>query len=290
MFGAMGMYSDGWIASTNPFAIPWLLLSNKPIEDVWSKANWRLYHVTQDDDWTQNTDVKDKYPDKLKELQELFISEASKNNVFPLNNTPLVLDARTTLIGNRSTTIYHPGIVALDTYDTPNVLNSDYSIEGDITVAADGGNGVIVANGGRFGGYSLWLNHGVPAFSYNLVMMGMHRWKGTEKLSTGPHKVKFSFVYDGGGMGKGGLGTLSVDGKTLDSHRVSSTICCTLVWFEGLDVGADYSTPVDEQYTVPNKFTGTITQVVFNNSPMKLTAEQKADYYKSLYAAAMGIQ
>jgi arylsulfatase len=266
------------------------LLSNKPKEDVWSSATWHLYHVTEDDDWTQYTDVKDKNPDKLKELQDLFVAEASKNNIFPLNNTPLAINPRTSLIGNRSTTVYRPGIVALNTFDTPNVLNNDYSIEGDVTVKADGGNGVIVAEAGRFGGYSLWLNHGVPTFSYNLVGMDMYRWKGKEKLTAGPHKVKFSFVYDGGGLGKGGAGTLSVDGKTVDTHRVPKTICCAMCWFEGLDVGADYSTPVDDQYTVPNKFTGTLSQVVFNNSPMKLTAEEKAEYDERLAEARRSIQ
>ena len=189
MMGAMGMYRDGWIASTDPFAIPWTLIANKPAEDVWGKANWRLYHVTEDDDWSQYTDVKDKNPGKLKELQELFVTEASKNNIFPLSNTAATLNARPSLIGNRSTTVYHSGIVALDTYDTPNFLNNDYNIEGDVTVNADGGNGVIVANGERFGGYSLWVNHGVPTFSYNRVMMAMDRWKGTEKLTAGPHKL-----------------------------------------------------------------------------------------------------
>jgi len=254
------------------------------------QSDLHLYHVTEDDDWTQYTDVKEKYPDKLKELQDLFITEGPKNNVFPLNNAPLAINPRTSLIGARSTTVYKPGIVALDTYDTPNVLNCDYSIEGDVTVPADGGNGVIVANGGRFGGYSLWVNHGVPTFSYNLVMMEMYRWKGTEKLTPGSHKLRFSFVYDGGGFGKGGVGNLSVDGQTVDTHRIPSTICCTLVWFEGLDIGADYSTPVDDQYTVPSEFTGTISQVVFNNSPMKLTAEEKVVFYQHLDAAGRGIQ
>ena len=151
-------------------------------------------------------------------------------------------------------------------------------------------NGVIVTNGGRFGGYSLWINHGVPMFSYNRVMTDMYRWKGTEKLAPGPHKVKFSFVYDGGGFGKGGVGTLSVDGKTVDTHRVPNTICCTQVWFEGMDVGGDYSTPMDDQYTSPNKFTGDIAQVVFDTSPMKLTAEERNDYLKNVFAASMGIQ
>jgi hypothetical protein len=102
--------------------------------------------------------------------------------------------------------------------------------------------------------------------------------------------VRFSFVYDGGGFGKGGLGTLSVDGRPVDTHRIPSTICCTLVWFEGLDVGADYSTPVDDQYSVPRKFTGTISQVVFNISPMKLKAAEKAGFLQRLDAAARSIQ
>ena len=152
-----------------------------------------------------------------------------------------------------------------------------------MTVGADGGNGVIVANGGRFGGYSLWVNHGVPTFSYNFVNVDMYRWKGTKKLTRGPHQLRFSFVYDGGGFGKGGVGTLSVDG-------LPRTICCTLVYFEGLDIGADNASPVDDQYTVPNKFTGTIAQVVFKSSPMKLTVQQKTEFYRRLDAAGRGIQ
>ena len=149
-------------------------------------------------------------------------------------------------------------------FTLPSVLNNDYSIDGDVTISADDGNGVIVANGGRFGGYSLWVDHGKPVFSYNLVMMDMNRWKGADKLTPGKHKLRFSFTYEFGGLGEGGLGTLSVDGRTVDSHRIPRTICCTQVWFEGLDVGADNSMPVDDRYTVPNKFTGGIDQVVFH--------------------------
>jgi arylsulfatase len=143
------------------------------------------------------------YPDKLKELQKLFVSEAPKNNIFPLNNAPAVLNPRTSLIGNRSTTIYNPGIVALDTYDTPNVLNNDYRIEGDVTVPADGGNGVIVANGGRFGGYSLWVDHGRPTFSYNLVMKATYRWKGADKLTPGCASISLTMAADSAKAGQG---------------------------------------------------------------------------------------
>ncbi|MBV8171618.1 MAG: sulfatase-like hydrolase/transferase [Candidatus Eremiobacteraeota bacterium] len=292
MFGAAALYNDGWIAATQPHTIPWLVFSNKPIQDVWGAEKWSLYHVTADDDWTEYNDVKAKYPDKLKELQDLFVTEAQKNNVFPLNNLPFTFDARPSLIAGRTTVTYHPGIIALNQADTPNVLNNDYSIEGDITIPAGGANGVIVADGGRFGGYSLFLQNGQPHFTYNLIDTSPtpYRWVGASKLSAGQHKLTFSFVYDGGGFGKGGVGTLSVDGKAVDTHRVPATVPSTLPWFEGLDIGGDYSTPVDPSYTVPNKFTGSISQVVYHTGPLKISQAQWPEYYQRLFAAAMGIQ
>jgi arylsulfatase A-like enzyme len=290
MFGAVAIYNDGWIAATDPHAIPWLVLSNKPIVDVWGTEKWHLFHVAPEDDWTEYTDVQAKYPDKLKELQDLFVAEAQKNNVFPLSNAPSFFDARPSLIGGRSTVVYHPGIVALNQADTPNILNRDYSIEGDVTIPKGGANGVIVADGGRFGGYSLFIQDGKPHFSYNLIDLAMYRWQGASTVAPGTHKLVFSFVYDGGGFGKGGVGTLSVDGKTVDTHRIDQTVPGTLTWFEGLDVGADYSTPVDANYKVPFAFTGTISQVVFHTGAMKISKAQVPEFYQRLYTAYMGIQ
>ncbi len=289
MFGARAIYNDGWIAATDPYAIPWLVLSNKPT-NPWDHATWHLFHVTPDADWTENTDVQKQYPDKLKELQDLFLAEAQKNNVLPLNNVPDFFDARPSLIGARSTVIYHPGIVALNQADTPNILNRDYSIEGDVTVPSAGANGVIIADGGRFGGYSLFIQNGKPSFSYNLIDTAIYRWKGNSSLAPGQHKLLFSFKYDGGGFGKGGVGTLSVDGKAVDSHRIDHTVPFTLTWFEGLDIGADYSTPVDSNYTTPFAFTGSISQVVFHTGPMMISERQVPEYLNGLWAAAMGIQ
>ncbi len=290
MFGTPGIYSDGWVAAAEPHAIPWLLLTNRPIEEIWETAKWHLYHVTADDDWTEYTDVQDKYPNKLKQLQQLFITEGEKYNAFPLNNLVSPFNARPSIVAGRSTVAYHPGIVALNQFQTPNVLNNDYSIEGDITVPTGPASGVIVADGGRFGGYSLWLDHGKPVFSYNLMGAAMYRWKGTSSLAPGVHKLVFSFTYDGGGFGKGGVGTLSIDGATVDKHRIPHTTSLTWPIFEGLDVGGDYSTPVDANYSSPNRFTGSIAQVVFNTGPMKLTAEQSKQLYKLRLAAAMGYQ
>ncbi|MBV8602842.1 MAG: arylsulfatase [Candidatus Eremiobacteraeota bacterium] len=290
IFGAPAIYSEGWVAAAEPHAIPWLLLQNKPIKDIWETTKWHLYHVAADDDWTEYTDVQDKYPDKLKELVALFVSEGEKNNAFPLNNLPVFFNPRPSMVAGRSTIVYHPGIVALNQADTPNVLNNDYSIEGDVTVPAGGANGVIMANGGRFGGYAMWLDGGKPAYSYNLVQVAMFRWEGTSALAPGPHKIVFKFAADGGGPGKGGLGTLSVDGTVVDSHRIPHTIPGTMPWFEGLDIGADYSTPVDEKYAVPNKFTGSISQVVFKVGPMKLTKAGREEWRRERVAASLGAQ
>ena len=289
MFGARAEYEDGWIATTDPFSIPWLILSNKFVKDPWNDATWHLYHVTPEDDWTENTDVKDRYPEKLKHLQDLFLADAEKYHVLPLNNLPSFFNARPSAIGGRSTVVYHTGLFALNQADTPNVLNNDYSISGDVTVGA-GANGVIVADGGRFGGYALWMKGGTPRFSYNFLDLGTTRWAGTAPIAPGRHRVEFSFVYDGGGAGKGGVGTLSVDGKTVDSHRIEHTIPGTLTWFEGLDVGADYSTPVDRLYQSPNAFGGTVKSVTFHSGAMKLTAAQRRQYYAQLWNAAMGIE
>jgi len=289
ILGAWAIYNDGWIATTDPFNIPWLVISNKPVANLWDAAKWHLYHVTPDFDWTEYDDVQSQNPAKLKELKDLFVSEAQKNNAFPLNNAPSFFDARPSLIGDRSTVIYHPGIVALNQADTPHILDRDFSIEGDITISGNA-NGVIVADGGRFGGYSLWVDNGVPRFSYNLLEITTFRWKGSSVLLPGKHKVLFNFVYDGGGFGKGGIGTLSVDGKTVDSKRIPHTIPATLPWFEGLDVGADYATEVDSDYKVPNAFTGTISQVVFKSGPMKISKAQVPEYYQRLLAAMLGIE
>jgi len=119
---------------------------------------------------------------------------------------------------------------------------------------------------------------------------GTYRWKATSALSPGSHNLVFSFSYDGGGFGKGGVGTLSVDGTTVDTHRVEHTV--PIIWpiFEGLDVGGDYSTPVDANYSCPNKFTGSISQVVFHTGPMKLTDVQMKEYHQLRLAAAMSYQ
>ena len=290
ILGAWALYNDGWIATVDPSNAPWLVLSNKFIPDRWETAKWHLYHVTPEADWTEFSDVQAQYPDKLKELQALFVSEAQKNNVFPINNAPSFFDPRPSLIAGRSSVTYHPGIVALNQADTPNILNRDYTISSDVVVPSGGANGVIVADGGRFGGYSLFLANGKPSFSYNFIGIETYRWAGTTAIAPGRHTVSFNFVYDGGGVAKGGSGTLLVDGKAVATHKIPHTVPATMPWFEGLDIGGDYSTPVDANYKSPNLFNGVVKSVTFNTGPMKLSQAQSADFFEKLHQAEMGIQ
>jgi arylsulfatase A-like enzyme len=290
MFGARAIYNDGWIAATDPFGAPWLTFANKPVKDPWNTAVWHLYHVTPDSDWTENDDLKDKYPDKLKELQALFEVEAKKNNVLPLNAMPSFLDARPSLLGARKTIVYHEGIVGLLFADSPMILNRSYRIDGDITVPRGGANGVIVADGGTFGGYSLFLKDGKPCFSYNLIMLDTIRWHGKDVVTPGHHTISFDFKYDGGGYGKGGVGTLLVDGKAVDSHRIEKTVPFTMPWFEGMDIGMDMLTPVDSEYETPFAFNGKIDKVTFHLEPFQLTAQQINTWRSVLATAAAGIQ
>jgi arylsulfatase len=288
MFGARAIYNDGWIAATEPFGAPWLTFANKPVADPWNNATWHLYHITPDADWTENDDVKDQYPDKLKELQNLFASEAQKNNVLPLNAMPSFLDARPSLLGASKTIVYHTGIVGLSFSNTPMILNRSYRIEADVTIPASGANGVMVADGGTFGGYSLFLQNGKPHFSYNLIMLDTIRWSGKAAVSAGHHIITFDFAYDGGGYGKGGVGTLLVDGKVVDTHRIEQTVPFTMPWFEGLDIGMDMLTPVDDQYKTPFAFTGTINKVTFNLDTVKMTAQQMQVWKNVLATVAAG--
>ncbi len=157
-------------------------------------------------------------------------------------------------------------------------------------VPQGGANGVVVADGGRFGGYSLFLRDGKPAFSYNFLGIETTRWQGATPVGPGRHSLTFEFAYAAPGFGKGGAGTLIVDGKTVATNKMAHSTPFTFPWFEGLDVGGDYSTPVDRNYTVPNKFTGTVVSVTFKTSPMQISRSQMPAYMAGLFNAGMGIQ
>ena len=273
MLGNRAIYHDGWMASTTPPRPPWLLAGPK-LPDVVNGYKWELYHVA--DDYSQANDLAATMPDKLREMQELFVVEAAKYQVFPLDNGHLerVLAPKPSYTAGRTEFTYAGELTGTPNGDAPNILAKSYTITADVEVPSGGGDGVIVTDGGRFGGYGLYLVKGKPVFTYNFLAVEKFRWEGQEPLTPGKHTLEFDFKYDGPGMAKGGTGVLRVDGKDVANHSIAHTTPVLLTIDETFDIGSDTRTPVDDaDYQVPFPFTGTISKVDFKLGPSQMLPE-----------------
>jgi arylsulfatase A-like enzyme len=261
MMGNRAIYHDGWIASTTPPQPPWLMGLGK-MPDVVNGYAWELYDLTKD--FSQANDLAATMPDKLREMQELFLVEAARYNVFPLDNDVLgrLLTPKPSYSAGRSVFTYAGESSGLPNSDAPNILAKSYTITAEVDVPADDADGMIVTDGGRFGGYGLYLLKGKPVFTYNFFDLERFRWEGPDALAPGKHTIVFDFKYDGPGFGKGGTGVLTVDGREVASQAIPHTIPFLLTIDETFDVGVDTRTPVDDgDYRVPFRFTGTLTEV-----------------------------
>lgn len=271
MFGNRGIYHKGWYACTTPPAGPWLMGLTK-MPDVINGYKWELYNI--DEDYSQANDLAAKMPDKLREMQELFLVEAAKYQVFPLDNDIIqrLLAPRPSYIAGRTEFSYSRELTGTPNSNAPNILAKSYTITAEIEVPAAGrADGMIVTDGGRFGGYGLYLLKGKPVFTYNLLALEKFRWEGQEPLAPGKHTLEFDFRYDGPGMAKGGSGVLKVDGKEVATKSIPHTIPAIMTIDETLDIGSDTRTPVDDaDYQVPFRFTGTLGKVSFKLGPSEL--------------------
>jgi hypothetical protein len=289
-----GIYHDGWYACTTPFAAPWLLATGK-LPDV-NDYQWELYNVTVD--YSQNHDLKEQFPEKLKELQALFLTEAEKYQVFPLDNRAFVrlLTPRPSATAGKTVFTYTGEKVGIPVANAPDILNKDFTITAEITVPEGGAEGMIVTLGGRFGGYALFLQDGKPVFVYNLLDLERFRWEGGvgaivgkdlfgRALKPGQHTIVFDFKYGGPGPGKGGTGVLSVDGKELDKKTIKHTIPLLMSIDETFDVGLDTRTGVDNSYELPFKFTGTIDKLTFELGHSQLSEPEKEVAAKAMAMA-----
>jgi arylsulfatase A-like enzyme len=267
MLGNRAIYHDGWIASTTPPLAPWLLGLGK-MPDVVNGYNWELYNLNED--YSQNNDLAAKMPDKLREMKELFLVEAAKYNVFPLDNDFLqrVLSPRPSATAGKTLFTYSGELSGLPYGNAPDILNKSYSVTAEVDVPQGGGDGMLVTQGGRFGGYGLYLLKGKPVFLYNLLALEKFRWEGQEALAPGKHTIVFDFKYDGGGTGKGGTGVLKVDGKEVASNKVAHTVPFLMTADETFDVGVDTRTGLDDgDYQVPFAFNGTIDKLTVALEP-----------------------
>lgn len=282
MFGNRGIYHQGWYANTRPISAPWLLGAT-PNPDVVNGYEWELYDLTND--WTQNHDLAAANPEKLKELQAVFLQEAAKYKVFPLDNslTTRMVTPRPSVTAGRTEFTYSGELIGVPLGDAPSVVAASYVITADIEVPADGGDGMIATQGGRFGGWGFYLKKGKPIFTWNLVDLKRVKWEGTEPLAPGKHTLVFDFTYDGlgfatlafnnrSGLGRSGSGILRIDGKDVASQSMEQTIPVILQWDETFDVGADTGTPVDDRdYQVPFRFTGKLNKLTLKIKRPELT-------------------
>jgi arylsulfatase A-like enzyme len=291
MFANRGIYHDGWYAATTPPVPPWLLGTAK-LPDVLD-YKWELYNIA--DDFSQNNDLAAKKPEKLKELQAVFVAEANKYQVFPLDNSvlPRLLTPRPSGTAGRTEFVYVGENVGIPVGNAPSLLNRNYTITAEITIPATGAEGIIATMGGRFGGYGLYLLKGKPVFVYNLLNLKRTRWEGGvgaedwlgKSLEPGKHSIVFDFKYDGPGLGKGGTGVLSVDGKMLSQQKMEHTIPFLMSLDESFDIGMDTRTGVDDSYELPFRFTGTIDKLTYKIGPEQLAADDRERMKRALATA-----
>jgi arylsulfatase A-like enzyme len=277
MFGNRALYHDGWIATTVPPQPPWLMGTVK-MPDVLTGYKWELYNIA--DDFSETNDLAAKNPDKLKELQGLFMDEARKYQVLPLDNSILarILAPRPSATAGRSEFTYTSEVSGLPDGSAPNLLTKSFSITAEVEIPKGGAEGMINTLGGRFGGYGLYLVKGKPVFTYNLLGLERFRWEGPKALTPGKHTILFDFKYDGPGLAKGGTGVLSVDGKEVARKAVPHTIPALMTIDESFDVGVDTRTGVDDKdYKPPFRFTGKLDKLTIKLGPNQMMAEdQKA--------------
>ena len=262
MIGNRAIYHDGWVACTTPPVPPW---DPRAAEvDAIDGYEWELYHT--DTDFSQSENLAAGNPEKLRELQLLFYTEAARHEVLPIDNSKTArLDPaiRPSLTRGRKRFTYGDGMTRIPEGASPNLKNTSFTITADVDVE-EKASGMIVTQGGLFGGIGLFLRDGRPVYHSNFVDIDHTEIAGRDPLPPGRHVVALRFAYDGGGIGKGGKATLTVDGKPVAEGRIERTIPIRVTLDEALDVGEDTGTPVTTSYDVPFRFEGDVDRVVID--------------------------
>ncbi len=259
MLGNRAIYSDGWVAATTPLEAPWISVTKKadPIND-WK---WELYNI--EEDFSQANDLAASNPEKLREMQLLFYGEARRYNALPIDSTKvprLDVNLRPSLTRGRTSFTYYDGMRRIPEGTAPDFKNKSHTITAEVEIGEGDNDGVLVTQGGRFGGWGLYVFKGKPVYLYNVANLERHRIEG-DVLQPGKHTITYEFTYDGGGPGKGGTGRLSVNGKKVAEGRIERTMGFRISLDETFDVGSDAGEPVSEDYHVPFHFKGKLNKV-----------------------------
>jgi arylsulfatase len=254
VLGNRGIYHKGWtaVAAHNPPGAGW------PHRSL-HEAVWELYDTTTD--WAQAHDLAREHSDKLRELQRLFLIEAARHNVLPLNDRTAELAnpdtaGRPVLARTRRQRLYR-GIGRLNAFSVLSIKNKSHRVTAEVRVPSRGCDGVIVAQGGFPGGWSIYVKDGRPKYCYNFYGVDLFHIEATEALPEGVHRVRMDFVYDGGGVAKGGAVRLFIDDRPVGEGRVERTQPLPFASDEPFEIGTDTGSPVTRDYSV-HRFTGSV--------------------------------
>ena len=284
MMGQWALYNEGWLLSTKVNRAPWEAFGAAN-PDPLNNQVLELYNLNKD--FSQSQNIVDKHPDKVKEMKKLFIEEAKKYQVFPMDASVAarIVAPRPNITSGRTEFVYTRPMIGLPQGDSPMLLNASYTITADITVPDGGAEGMILTSGGRFAGYGFYLLKGKPVFLWNMINLQRIKWEGPEALEPGKHTVEFDFTYDGlgagtlafnnmSGLGRPGTGTLKVDGKEVTTQKMEKTLPMILQWDESFDIGSDTLTGVnDADYLPPFALTAQLNKLTIKVDRPKLTPE-----------------
>lgn len=261
MMGQWALYNEGWFLSTKVNRLPWET-SGPANQDPLNNQVLELYDLTKD--YTQSNNIAAQNPDKVKEMKAAFVKEAEKYQVFPLDASfaTRIIAPRPNITAGRTTLEYIKPMVGLPQGDSPQLLNTSYTITAEIDVPEGGAEGMILTSGGRFAGYGFYLLKGKPVFLWNMLDLERIKWEGPDALPPGKHVLEFDFKYSGlgvgtlaynsmSGLGRPGTGTLSVDGKVVQTQDMKQTLPMILQWDESFDIGSDTLTGVNDADYLP---------------------------------------
>ena len=286
MMGQWALYDEGWLLSTKVNRAPWEAFGPAN-PDPLNNQEFQLYNLATD--FNQTNDVAAQNPQKVAALRAKFLDEAKKYQVLPLDASVAarIVAPRPNITAGRSEFVYTRPMVGLPQGDSPNLLNTSYTITADVTVPQGGGEGMILTSGGRFAGYGFYLLKGKPVFLWNLIDLERLKWEGADALTPGRHTLEFDFKYDGlgvgtlafnnfSGVGRPGTGTLKVDGKVVATRKMERTLPMILQWDESFDIGSDTLTGVnDNDYKPPFPLTATLHKLIIKVDRPVLTREDE---------------
>ena len=297
MMGQWALYDQGWFLSTKVNRAPWEAFGPAN-PDPLNNQVLELYNLNTD--FSQQTNLAAKYPERVKAMKQKFIAEAKKYQVLPLDASVAsrIVAPRPNITAGRSQFVYTTPMIGLPQGDSPLLLNTSYTVTADITVPETGGDGMILTSGGRFGGYGFYILNGKPVWLWNLVDLERLKWEGADVLAPGRHIIEFDFQYEGlgagtlafnnfSGVGRPGTGTLKVDGKVVATRKMEKTLPMILQWDESFDVASDTLTGVnDADYKPPFKLTSKLNKLTIKLDRPQLSPDDIKKLEAAMKAAA----